>query len=123
VTTLSHELEQMVRGEAGHLRIGVGPATRLRPLPWVIQRATEAFPRLQVATRYAGPNVMMLALRAGKFDLVFCHREIAAAQDELIRVKIFEDRYVVVVRPDHPALEKGPLSPCEFCGSLWPAPE
>jgi DNA-binding transcriptional LysR family regulator len=114
VTSLSHELEQMARGEAGMLRIGVGPATRLRPLPQVIQKVAEAFPRLRIVTRYASPNVMMRALRTGKFDLVFCHREIAAAQAELIRIKIFEDRYIVVARPDHPARKAAPLSAAEF---------
>lgn len=113
VTTLSHELEQMAHGETGKLRIGVGPATRLKPLPQVIQRAARSFPRLRVVIRYAGANLMS-ALRAGKFDLVFCHRELAASQDDLIRIKIFEDRYIVVVRPDHPALQARPLSAPEF---------
>src|SRR5215472_122635 len=83
VTSLSHELEQMARGEAGLLRIGVGPATRLKPLPKVIQRAARAFPRLQIVTRYAGPNVMMMrALRAGSFDLIFCNHQLATSQDD-----------------------------------------
>ena len=114
VTTLSHELEQMARGEAGLLRIGVGPATRLQPLPKVIQKATRVFPRLKFATRYAGPNLMMRALRTGTFDIVFCHREIAASQEDFIRIKIFEDRYVVVARPDHAAPKSAPLSAPEL---------
>lgn len=114
VTALSHELEQMAKGEAGLLRIGVGPATRLRPLPQLIRKAAEAFPQLQIVTRYAGPNLMMRALRAGTFDVVFCHREIAASQADLIRIKIFEDRYVVVARRDHPASQGTPLSADEF---------
>jgi DNA-binding transcriptional LysR family regulator len=114
VTSLSHELEQMARGEAGLLRIAVGPATRLNPLPKVIRKAVRAFPQLQIATRYAGPNLMMRALRAGTFDVVFCHREIAASQDDLIRIKIFEDRYIAVARPDHPALTRAPLSALDF---------
>ncbi len=114
VTSLSHELEQMARGEAGRLRIGVGPATRLNPLPKVIRKAAQAFPRLQISTRYAGPNLMMRALRAGTFDIVFCHREIAASQDDFIRVKVFEDRYIVVARPGHPALQSAPLSADAF---------
>ena len=57
---------------------------------------------------------MMRALRAGTFDIVFCHREIARSQDDFIRVKVFEDRYIVVARPDHPALKTAPLSAGEF---------
>ncbi|KRR18968.1 hypothetical protein CQ14_18960 [Bradyrhizobium lablabi] len=114
VATLGHELEQMAKGEAGMLKIGVGPATRLHPLPKVMQKAAQAFPRLQFVTRYAGPNLMMRALRAGTFDLVFCNHQLATPQDGLIRVKVFEDRYIVVARPDHSALKAAPLSAAEF---------
>jgi DNA-binding transcriptional LysR family regulator len=114
VTTLGHELEQMAKGEAGLLRIGVGPATRLHPLPKVIRKAARAFPRLQIVTRYAGANLMMRALRAGTFDLVFCNHQLATPQDEFIRIKVFDDRYIVVARPDHAALKASPLSAGEF---------
>jgi DNA-binding transcriptional LysR family regulator len=110
VTTLGHELEQMAKGEAGQLRIGVGPATRLHPLPQVMEKAAKTFPRLQFVTRYAGPNLMMRALRAGTFDLVFCNHQLVTGQDDVIRVKVFEDRYIVVARPDHAALTNVPLS-------------
>jgi DNA-binding transcriptional LysR family regulator len=114
VTTLGHELEQMAKDEAGRLRIGLGPATRLHPLPKLIEKAARAFPRLQFVTRFAGPNLMMRALRAGTFDLVFCNHQLTTPQDEFIRVKVFEDRYIVVARPDHPALKAAPLSAGEF---------
>ena len=57
---------------------------------------------------------MMRALRAGTFDLVFCNHQLTMPQDEFIRVKVFEDRYIVVARPDHPALKAAPLSAGEF---------
>ncbi|MDH2386792.1 LysR family transcriptional regulator [Bradyrhizobium sp. CER78] len=114
VATLGHELEQMAKGEAGMLKIGVGPATRLHPLPKVLRNAAQAFPRLQFVTRYAGPNLMMRALRAGTFDLVFCNHQLATSQDDFIRVKVFEDRYIVVARPDHPALKHAPLSAADI---------
>ena len=114
VTSLGQELEQMARGEAGMLKIGVGPATRLHPLPSVMQKAAQAFPRLQFVTRYAGPNLMIRALRAGTFDLVFCNHQLATPQDGFIRVKVFEDRYIVVARPGHAALKAAPLSAAEL---------
>jgi DNA-binding transcriptional LysR family regulator len=114
VATLGQELEQMAKGDAGLLRIGVGPATRLHPLPKVIGKAARAFPRLQLVTRYAGPNLMMRALRAGTFDLVFCNHLLATPQDDFVRVKVFEDSYIVVARARHPALKAAPLSALEF---------
>ena len=72
----------MAKDEAGRLRIGVGPATRLHPLPKLIEKAARAFPRLQFVTRFAGPNLMMRALRAGTFDLVFCNHQLTTPQDD-----------------------------------------
>ena len=41
VTSLGHMLEQMA-GERGLLRIGVGPATRLRPLPDLVAKLRDS---------------------------------------------------------------------------------
>jgi DNA-binding transcriptional LysR family regulator len=114
VTTLGRELEQMAKGEAGILKIGIGAATRLRPLPNVMQKATQTFPRLQFVTRYVSASRMMRALREGRFDLVFCSHQLAMTQDGFIRVRLFGDRYVIVARRNHPALKIAPLSPAEF---------
>jgi DNA-binding transcriptional LysR family regulator len=108
---LTRELKQLARGEAGSLRIGVGPATRLHPLPDVIRQAAQAFPQLQLETRYESAAAMMRSLLAGSLDLAFCHAEVAAPLQNFIRIKIFEDRQVAVVRPGHPALAAAPLSP------------
>jgi DNA-binding transcriptional LysR family regulator len=114
VTTLGRELEQMAKGEAGMLKIGIGAATRLRPLPNVMRKAAQTFPRLQFVTRYAAANRMMQALQDGSFDLVFCSHRLAMTQDGFIRVKLFGDRYVIVARRNHPAQKVAPLSPSEF---------
>ena len=45
---------------------------------------------------------------------MFCNHQLATPQDGFIRVKVFEDRYIVVARPDHPALKAAPLSAVEF---------
>lgn len=111
VSAIGNELTQMARGESGLLRIAVGPATRLKPVPHVVHQLRQDFPQLRIAVRYASPVVMMRGLRMGKFDLAFCHREVADAQGDFIRVKIFEDRYVAVAHPDHAALIQAPLAP------------
>ncbi|MCC2105778.1 MAG: LysR family transcriptional regulator [Hyphomicrobiales bacterium] len=114
VDSLGRTLEQMARGERGLLRIGVGPATRLRPLPRLVERLAEAYPNLKIVVRYAGPRLMLRALRAGRFDVVFCNRELVPEDDDLIRVKLFEDRYITVVRRAHPALARAPLTAREL---------
>jgi DNA-binding transcriptional LysR family regulator len=112
--TLGHDLQLLVQGQAGRLRIGVGPVTGLKPLPEVIRAAAAAFPRLQLETRHRGLRAVVKGLRNGRFDLVFCNSEIAEPYGDLIRIKIYEDRYVAAVRPGHPALDGGPLSPAQL---------
>ena len=112
---LDDELKRMVQGEAGEVRIAAGPAARLQPLPHVISELARTYPRLRIRTRYAGPNRMMHALREGAIDLVFCHREVATAHEDLFRVKVFEDKYITVARPGHPAHVDAPLTPAKLC--------
>jgi DNA-binding transcriptional LysR family regulator len=111
VSAIDDELEKMVRGEAGTLRIAVGPATRVKPLPAIVRRLAADLPDLRMAIRYASPAVMMRGLRMGRFDLALCHREVAKTQNDFIRVKLFEDQYVAVVSPGHPGLAQAPLDP------------
>ena len=114
VSAIDQELEKMVRGEAGTLRIAVGAATRLKPMPALVRRLAADLPNLRIAIRYASPIVMMRGLRMGRFDLALCHREVANTQNDFVRVKLFEDRYIAVVRPNHPALAQAPLGPADL---------
>lgn len=107
---LSAELRQLGRGEAGALRIGVGPATRVKLLPEVVRQVGLAFPQLQLEARHDGIQALMRALRMGSLDLVFCYFEAPDEFSDFIRIKIHDDRRIAVVRPRHPALRQAPLS-------------
>lgn len=111
MTRLKQRLDQLARGEAASLRIGVGPATRVKLLPEVIRQVGKAFPNLQIETRYDDVQKLLHALRIGAVDLVFCYFEAPDELSDFIRVKIYADRRVAVVRPRHPALRHAPLSP------------
>jgi len=108
---LAQRLEQLAKGEAGSLRIGVGPATRVKLLPEVVRQVGVAFPTLQLETRYDDLAQLLRALRIGALDLVFCYFEAPDEMSDFIRIKIHADRRIAVVRPRHPALRKAPLSP------------
>lgn len=104
VAALSRDLEQMARGEEGRVRIAVGPASRLKPLPELMRRVAVRFPKLHVETvQETGPGVMT-ALQEGRVDMAFGYSEHAARYGELIRKKLFEDQIIFVGRPGHPAL-------------------
>jgi DNA-binding transcriptional LysR family regulator len=104
VASLSRDLEQLARGEEGRVRIAVGPASRLKPLPELLRRVAVRFPKLHVETvQETGPGVMT-ALQEGRVDMAFGYAEHAARYGELIRKKLFEDQMIFVARPGHPAL-------------------
>ena len=108
---LGAELKQMARGELGTLRIGVGPATRVKLLPEVVRQVGLTYPQLQLEARHDSLPALMRALRLGSLDLVFCYFEAPDETSDFIRVKIHDDRRIAVVRPKHPALKSAPLTP------------
>ena len=118
VAALSRDLEQLARGEEGRIRIAVGPASRLRPLPQLLRHVAVRFPRLHVETiQETGPGVMT-ALQDGRVDIAFGYSEHAARYGELIRKKMFEDQIILVARPGHPALALADAGPRELLA--WP---
>ncbi len=114
VAALSRDLEQLARGEEGRVRIAVGPASRLKPLPELLRRVALRFPKLHVETiQETGPGVMK-ALHDGRVDMAFGYSEHAARYGELIRKKLFEDAIVLAVRPGHPTLALTDAGPREL---------
>lgn len=114
VAALTRDLEQLARGEEGRVRIAVGPASRLKPLPELMRRVAARFPKLHVETlQETGPGVMT-ALQDGRVDMAFGYAEHAARYGELIRKKLFEDQIVAVARPGHPALDLRDAGPREL---------
>jgi DNA-binding transcriptional LysR family regulator len=111
VARLGEQLVQLAKGEAGALRIGVGPATRVRLLPEVVRQVGKGFPHLQLEARYDDVEHLLRSLQMGKLDLVFCYYEAADELSDFIRVRIHDDRRIAVVRPRHPALHQAPLTP------------
>ena len=114
VAALTRDLEQLARGEEGRVRIAVGPATRLKPLPAFLARVGERFPLLHIETLQAtGPGVIK-ALQDGRVDIAFGYSEHAARYSDLIRKKLFEDPIILVARPGHPALKLKDAGPAEL---------
>lgn len=110
VARLGEQLAQLAKGEAGALRIGVGPATRVRLLPEVVRQVGKSFPHLQLEARYDDVQNLLRSLQMGKLDLVFCYYEAPDELSDFIRVRIHDDRRIAVVRPRHPALRRAPLT-------------
>ena len=109
--TLARDLEQLVNGETGRLRIGVGPVPRLAILPRLVQRMAERYPDLHLETEQDKARALLRGVEEGRYDVAFVTFEAAEPFGDLMRVKVVEDAHIAVARPGHPALqEKTPLS-------------
>ena len=111
VTALTRDLEHLVQGEAGRLRIGVGPVPRLALLPQIVRRMAERFPHLNIETEQEMATALLRGVEEGRYDVVFVTFEAAAPYGDLIRVKVAEADHVAVARPGHAVLaEPTPLT-------------
>lgn len=109
---LGRELRQLAEGTGARLRIAAGPATRLKPLPQVMMGMLGRFPGLQLEATHEHGLDMMRGLSEGRHDVVFGYYENAAPYGHLIRVKLFQDNYMCLAKPGHPALAiPYPLTP------------
>jgi DNA-binding transcriptional LysR family regulator len=99
--SLTREIEHHIRGESGRLTIGVGPATRVRPLPYVIRRVAGAFPGLRIETRQVEGPAVVRGVAEGRYDVAIGNRDNAEPYGDLIRIKLFDDRLAAVVRVGH----------------------
>lgn len=102
IEALTDELRALTRGEHGRLRVGVGPASRIRPLPQLISALMRSQPDLQLETRQESGLAIVEGLHNGQYDIVLTFAENAQQYGDLIRHKLFEDRIVAVARPRHP---------------------
>ncbi|MFZ0267388.1 LysR family transcriptional regulator [Caulobacter sp.] len=113
---LLREAQQMVDGDSGQVRIGVGPVARLALLPQLVSLAAARFPRLQLSTLQSSPLTLLARLLNGESDVIFVHHEYAESHGDLIRAKILTDDIIVVARAGHPAGDRGPLAPRDLLG-------
>ncbi|MEH0194274.1 LysR family transcriptional regulator [Caulobacter sp. CCNWLY153] len=107
IAALTEELQGLARGAHGRLRVGVGPASKIRPLPQFAAVIARTEPHLQLEMRQDSGRAIVEGLSNGQYDIVLTFSENAVEHGDLIRHKLFEDRIVAVVRPGHPLQGSG----------------
>lgn len=104
IDSLVWDFGQFAQGEAARLRIAVGPATRVKPLPQLLALLRAHHPRLQLeVVAEDGPGVVT-ALVEGRVDIALGSAERARDHGDLIRKILYESPVIAVARPGHPAL-------------------
>lgn len=97
-------------GDEGKLRIGVGPATRIRPLPGLVQLLSTTYPNLRLEIVHQSGQSLAKSVASGQIDIAFTNAFNATPFGDLLRIKIFEAEIVVAARPGHPLWSSKPLT-------------
>ena len=116
---LGREIQHHIRGEGGRLTIGVGPATRLKPLPQIIRRIVGAYPGLRIETRQVEGPAVARGVAEGLYDIAIGNRENAEPYGDLIRINLFSDTTAAFVRREHPLAGARDVEPAALLDYPW----
>jgi DNA-binding transcriptional LysR family regulator len=99
---LRADLDQLVAGEAGRIRVGTFQSAGSRILPGVIREFRSRWPEVRVEIREELDETLLLdGVAAGALDLTFASMgpPVPAQLDYTV---LLEDRYVLLVPPESP---------------------
>jgi DNA-binding transcriptional LysR family regulator len=99
VSTGRRMLDELARGETGHLALGAAPAVSTYVLPRILTRFRQTHPRVSVAVR-TGHSEEVLELVLREQVQVGLGRVLRHPQVEAI--PLYDDALVLVVDPEHP---------------------
>jgi DNA-binding transcriptional LysR family regulator len=92
--------QRAARGEAGRLRIGIGIASLLGPLPRALMRFRALHPGVQLELRDMSTPEQVAALRAREIDVGFVRLPLAEAS--LVVRPVLDERLVAALGPGSP---------------------
>ncbi|HTS23731.1 MAG TPA: LysR family transcriptional regulator [Casimicrobiaceae bacterium] len=100
------EIESIVRGEVGSIRVGAGPYWGRTLVPLAIARLHERFPKLQIDLEVGVNTVVLPKLFAGDLDLVMCALPAAHALPPGIEAEDFGEFHLRVLAGRHHPLQR-----------------
>jgi DNA-binding transcriptional LysR family regulator len=109
MSTIAREVRMMAKGEAGRLRIGIGPVIRDLIFPDISVRIVKAFPKLSLRVFIASTPELMKDVASRTIDIAICssdHLPIDIDDNAYIRTGLFSTCLSFFVRPDHPILRR-----------------
>ena len=111
---LKHEVKLLSEGEAGTVRIGVGPALRHAFLPDFAERVTRNHPNLRLELISDRRPHLMAGLRSGQFDLIVVTEGAGFDGTDWVLTDVLTDTLIAVAAPDHPLVKQAAISPDDF---------
>lgn len=103
------DLAELAGREVGRIVIGAMPLARSYLLPRALARFRATRPTLPVKALDGPYDDLMASLRRGEVDLLIGALRDPAPIGDVEQTRLFDDRLVLVARPDHP-LAHGPVT-------------
>jgi DNA-binding transcriptional LysR family regulator len=118
---IEQELAALTAGDAGTLRLGGFFTAWTSVLPRAVAAYSLAHPGVQLELRQLEPEPAIRALRAGDIDLAVVYRY-APVEDELDRLALFDDPFVVAVPSGHRLARRRSIPLAELARERWVSP-
>jgi DNA-binding transcriptional LysR family regulator len=112
------QIASLRNGTEGIVTVAGPPVIVTELLPQVLVRLSQERPKLQV--RIVGQNKELFTdLLEGKFNLVVAMLYDELPKEGLVKQWLFDDRLVLVMRPDHPLAKRRKVKPTELLDQKW----
>ena len=111
---LGRDIEMVLAGQVGELRIGLGPALRPVFLPRFAEAMAVRWPRLKVRLDVDRRERLQDDFRAGRYDILIAAYAEELPKADFVQTEVFRSPIVAVASPDHPLAQAGKVSIAEF---------
>ncbi|MGQ3477257.1 LysR family transcriptional regulator [Paenibacillus sp. TY11] len=111
---LQKNMEDLQRGNAGHIRIGVTEPTASYRLPGILKQFLTHYPNIRISVEFGNTPTLSECVLKGDIDLALC-----SAPDlgtELYFEPLFMENFVVLMPENHPLGQKENIGPEDLQG-------
>jgi DNA-binding transcriptional LysR family regulator len=111
------DLEALVAGESGTLRIGTFQSVAARVLPPLVQRFSQEWPDVEIRLTERDDDMDLLGfVESGDLDLAFC--ELPVSEGPFETVELLRDPHVLLVAADSPLAARDAAPPLRELAEL-----
>ena len=121
LSDVAQEATDLSEGTAGHLRIGVGPATAEHLLAPACSALFKSAPKITIKVTVAHYHMLLPALRNGEFDLILSNIPTPAHED-LVQEHLYYDEFAVVASASHRLVKRKQVTLAELAQERWALP-
>ncbi|AKG36776.1 LysR family transcriptional regulator [Paenibacillus durus] len=109
---LQEDMAGLLKGTAGHIRLGVTEPTASYRLPGILRSFMAQYPKVRVSVEFGNTPLLSEKLLKGDIDFAFCSAPDLGS--ELLFEPLFKEEFVVLMPENHPLAHKASIVPEDF---------